>query len=204
MINLLPGDYKEDISYARRNTVIRKWIILSLASLAGIGIIVAGGWLYMQQSIDNLDKQLNSSRQELERQKVSDTQKKVEDISSNTKLAIQVLSREILFSKLLKQIGSTLPNNTALKALQIDNTQGGLQLDAEALDFNAATQLQVNLQDPKNGVFEKADINNIVCKSSEDTAQGETASLFPCTVSVRALFGKNTTYNYIAPGVVKQ
>jgi Tfp pilus assembly protein PilN len=196
MINLLPGDYKEDIMYARRNTRVRHWIILSTLALAGVGIIVAGGLLYLRQSVNSSNKQLELSRQMLETQKVGETQKRLEEISANTKLTVQVLSREILFSKLLRQIGSALPNSTVLKSLQIDKLQGAVQLNAGAADFNAATQLQLNLQDPKNGVFDKADINSITCGTP---TPGAPVTALPCDVNLKALFKKNNTYVYIAP-----
>jgi Tfp pilus assembly protein PilN len=195
MINLLPTEIKEDISYARRNTTLRRWIAISTFALIGVGIIVAGGLILLQQSVNNYSKQVAEARNGLAIQKVEETQKRVDDISANTKLTVQVLSREVLFSKLLRQIGSALPSSTALKALQIDKVQGGVQLNAAATDFNAATQLQINLQDPKNGVFEKADINSITCATGVDIK-----GALPCDVNLRALFSKNNSYVYIAPG----
>lgn len=196
MINLLPFEFKKDIAYARKNAKLRRWIAASIVSLAGVGIIIAGGLFFIQQSINSRTVKLEDSKKALQAQKVGQTQKRVEEISANTKLATQVLSREILFSKLIKQMGSALPASTALKSLQIDKLQGGIQLNAAASDFNAATQLQLNLQDPKNGVFEKADINSINCGENKDVSTG-----LPCDVSVRALFGKNNSYVYIAPAV---
>lgn len=204
MINLLPEGIKEDIFYGRRNTTLRSWIVVTVISLVGVGIIVAGGLLYMEQSIHNQAAQVEQAKQNLQAQKVDETQKRVEEISSNTKLTLQVLSREILFSKLIRQIGSALPANTALQSLQIDTVQGGIQLNAFAADFNAGTQLQLNLQDPKNGVFEKADINSITCTDPNDktTSQESKQKQFPCTASLRALFSKNNSYVYIAPTAV--
>lgn len=198
MINLLPHSLKEDITYARRNSRLRSWIFISLISLIGVGIIVAGGYLYMQKSINDQTNQLAIANDNLKAQDVESTQKRVEEISNSTKLTTQVLSREILFSKLIKQVGSTLPSGTALKSLEIDKVQGGIQLNAGAVDFNTATQIQVNLQDPKNGVFEKADINSINC--TKDAASSESA--YPCEVDLRALFGKNSSYYYIVPSNV--
>jgi Tfp pilus assembly protein PilN len=194
MINLLPTEFKEDISYARRNTRLRRWVLASSGALLGIALIVAGGLLYLQKNINDYTDQVALSRQSLQAQKVDETQKRVEEISSSTKLTVQVLSREILFSKLIRQIGSALPSSTALNSLQIDKVQGGVQLNASAADFNAATQLQLNLQDPKNGVFEKADINSIDCAT-----QADKPARYPCTVTLRALFGKNNSYVYINP-----
>lgn len=193
MINLVPTDFKKDISYARKNTKLRRWILAAIVALLGVGIIIAGGLFYIQKSIGSNTVKLEESKKALQFQKVDETQKQIGEISANTKLATKVLSREILFSKLLKQLGSALPASTVLKSLQIDKTQGGVQLDAAASDFNAGTQLQLNLQDPKNGVFEKADINNIDCGTPDENTG------LPCTVSVRALFSKNNSYVYIAP-----
>lgn len=201
MINLLPPDIKQDIFYARRNTRLRNWIIAGAVALAGLGVIVVGGLIYMQQAVKNQMSQVEQSRQNLQAQKVDETQKRVEEISGNTKLTVEVLSREILFSKLIRQIGSALPANTALQSLQIDAVQGGIQLNALAADFNAGTQLQLNLQDPQNGVFEKADINSITCADPSDptSTQAGEPKQFPCDVSLQALFGKNNSYVYIAP-----
>jgi Tfp pilus assembly protein PilN len=198
MINLLPQDIKEDIFYARRNTRLRNWIVVTVFALIGVGVIVAGGLLYMQQQIKSQTASVAQAKQTLHDQKVDETQKRVEEISSDTKLTLDVLSREILFSKLLRQIGSALPANTALQSLQIDTVQGGIQLNALAADFNAGTQLQLNLQDPKNGVFEKADINSITCADASTPLLPE-QKLFPCSVNLRALFGKNSSYVYISP-----
>ena len=194
MINLLPFELKKDISYARKNTKLRRWIVASAVALAGMGIIIAGGLFYIHNSTKSLTVKLEESKKTLKIQNVEQTQKRVEEISANTKLATQVLSREILFSKLIKQLGSALPASTALKSLQIDKLQGGIQLNAAASDFNTATQLQLNLQDPKNGVFEKADIDSINCGSTTDESAG-----LPCDVTIRALFSKNNSYVYIAP-----
>lgn len=195
MINLLPQAIKEDISYARRNTKLLQWIIATSTALFGVIVIVVGGLIYMQYSINESSKQLAVAKQTLASQKVDETQKNLESISSNTKLTVQVLSKEVLFSKLLRQIGSTLPPNTSLKSLQIDKVQGAIQLNANAADFNAATQLQVNLQDPKNGVFEKADINSITCGAQTSA----TANAPLCDVNLKALFSKQNSYLYITP-----
>ncbi len=195
MINLLPHEIKEDISYARRNTKLFHWLIAAVFALLGVILIVAAGLLFMQHSISQTNKQTTVAQDTLKIKKVDETQKKLEEISTNTKLVVDVLSKEILFSKLLRQIGSTLPSNTALKSLQIDKVQGGVQLNAGAKDFNAATQLQVNLQDPKNGVFEKADINSITCGA----ASTESAGGLSCDVNLRALFSKDKSFTYLNP-----
>lgn len=194
MINLLPNDFKQDISYARRNTALTKWIVFAIAALIGVGLIILAGLFYMDQTIKSQAKAVEESRQNLQVQNLEGTQKKIEEISSNTKLATDVLSREILFSLLIRQIGSALPANSALKSLKIDKIDGGIQLDTAVSDINAGTQVQLNLQDPQNGVFEKADINSINCGDKPDESTG-----LLCEANIQALFKKNNSYMYIAP-----
>lgn len=193
MINLLPTDTKQDLLYARRNTRLLHWIIACSLALAGVGLIVSAGYLYMQKSIVSHSRQVEAATKDLQVQRLEATSKELDEISANTKLVVQVLSREILFSKLLRQLGASLPEGTALNRLLVDKVEGGLQITASARDFEAASQIQVNLQDPNNQIFEKADIVGINC------SDGATASVYPCNVTLKALFGKNNQYFYIAP-----
>jgi uncharacterized protein YgfB (UPF0149 family) len=199
MINLLASNAKEDLLYARRNTIIMRWCILALVIIAGIGIIGISGIFYMRESQEKLQNQIELTKAQLKEQDLEGTQKQVESISSNVKLTIDVLSREILFSKLIRQIGSAMPADTSLTNLQITKTQGGIDLSAIAKDYNAGTQVQLNLQDPTNKIFDKADLVNISC-GSDSTIDAR----YPCTVTVRAQFGKNNSFYLIPPKGTKK
>lgn len=197
MINLLPTDTRRDTLYARRNSRMLRWLLALSVALVVSGLIIGAGYVYLNQSTKDYQKRLEVSKQNLQAQNVEQTQKKVEEISGNIKLTTQVLGKEILFSKLLRQFGATLPANTSLDQLQIDKLQGGLTLSVLAKDINSATQVQVNLQDPKNKIFEKADIENISCDP------GGTNKSYPCTVQIKALFLKDNPFLYIAPNAAK-
>jgi len=157
---------------------------------------VAAGHFYLQQSIDSYSKQVAASQQQLADQKLEETQKEIETVSGNLKLVVQVLSRAILFSKLLGQVGSAIPNGAVLTNLSISNkVQGGIDLSFSATDFQTATQVQLNLSDPNNQIFDKADIINVQCAEPG----GETVSdQYPCTIQIRALFAKNNSFSFIS------
>ena len=192
MINLLPPETRSNLLYARKNNQLRKRLSYLIFALIGALLIVFAGVFYLGQTTKSLEKETVKSRDSLQAQKIEDTQKTVEQISNNVKLTTQVLSREILFSKLLRQLGTVLPSNTSLQELQIDKLQGGITITALAKDINSATQVQLNLQDPQNKIFAKADIENILC----DT---ELAKTYPCTVQIRALFSQNNPFLFISP-----
>ena len=195
MINLLPPNTRKDMLYARKNSMLLKWSSTLIFAVLGAALIIASGMVYLTETTKNYEKRTETARQSLKAQKIDETQKKVEEISNNVKLATEVLSREILFSKVLMQLGSVLPAETSLQQLQIDDLKGGLTLSAGAKDIESATQIQLNLEDPKNRIFEKADIENINC-NGEDTNETQQ---YPCIVQIRTLFMKNNPFLYISP-----
>lgn len=195
MINLLPTGVRENVAYARRNTKLFKWVSALACFIAGVGLIVALGMFYMDSSIRNLSTQLEQTKAELEAKNLEDTQTRVDEISGSLKLAVQVLSREILFSELIKQIGAVIPAKASLTDLQIAKVEGAIDLKAVASDYNTATQVQVNLQDPNNKIFDTADIINITCNSS-----GATDPRYPCTTNIRARFASKNPFLFINRG----
>lgn len=192
MINLLPPDTRQNYTYARRNSTLLKWCVLFLISIAGVGLIVAGGLFYINQSSKSLAAQNALTQQSLKDQKIDEVQKEVQDIASSLRLTVQVLSKQILFSELIKQIGSAMPPKAALADLNITKTQGGIDLTAIASDYETASQVQINLADPKNQIFDKADLISINCNSSETTDKN-----YPCNVKIRAQFAKNNPFMFI-------
>jgi Tfp pilus assembly protein PilN len=200
MINLLPPDTKQAYRYAERNVSLLNWVIAATLSLVSIGIIGTYGWLTMRQSIMLSDKAVASTQQELRSAKLDETNKKVTDISNSLKLAEKVLGQEILFSKLLKQMATALPDGANLTGLNIAQVSSGSALDvtADAANYTVATQVQVNLADPTNQIFAKADIQNITC----DTA-GAANPDYPCKVTLRAQFAAKNPFLFINQKQVK-
>jgi Tfp pilus assembly protein PilN len=199
VINLIPPDVKQNIVYARHNSILRRWIGVFIASIVGVGIITVFGVFYMNQSVSSLTADNAKTKQDLEKQKINDVQKQVQDISNTLTLTVQVLSREILFSSLIKQITKAIPDGSILTGLEISQVQGGIDLNFVAKDYNTATQIQVNLQDPSNKIFDKSDIISITCSKTG----GSTVAGYPCTVPIRALFSKNNPYLFINSGAKK-
>jgi hypothetical protein len=195
MINLLPPDLKTGYLYARRNLSLRKWVILVLIALIGLGGLGAFGLMSLKQSQDEYSKQVAASQALLQKENYAETQKRVKEIGDSFKLVVKVLGQEVLFSQLLRQIAAAIPTGANLTGLTISQTQGGIDISANAVDYNTATQVQVNLADPENKIFSKADIISINC-NTDPTKTGQDA-IYPCTVNVRALFSNNNPYLFI-------
>lgn len=196
MINLLPPEIKKSLVYARRNRKLAKWGIATAIGIAGIGLVVLIGLFYINSQINAYANEVERTRASLNDQNMEDTQKRIKEIDDSVKLALQVLSKEVLFSRLLTGIGAAMPPGSSLQNLSIGEISGALDLQAIAVDYQTASQVQVNLEDPRNQIFEKADIVSISCNqpSGEDAEEAEVNLRYPCQVNIRALFAKDSPF----------
>lgn len=189
MINLSPNDHKDSIKYARRNSFLFKWL-MGLSVILGLTIVtILVGQIYLKTETNRYASINTNIKQSLTDKNMEGTLKTVENISSNLKLIDQVLSKQIIFSMLIKQVGAVMPANTVLSDIEISKTEGGIDLIANAKDHNSATQVQVNLADPQNKLFDKVDIVSINCDDKTD-------SVYPCKITMRALFTKNNSFSF--------
>jgi Tfp pilus assembly protein PilN len=192
MINLLPPEIKNSYRYARRNVALRRWVIICLVALIGLAGLATYGLLTLHQSTITYNNKITAANNLFKQEKFSETQTEVKDASNSFKLAVKVLGQEILFSKLIQQITATIPDGANLTELDINQTQGGIDISANATDYHTATQVQVNLSDPNNKIFSKADIIGINCVST-NAANPQ----YPCLITIRALFASNNPFLFI-------
>jgi hypothetical protein len=190
MINLLPDDYKIRLRYGRLNIRLIKWIAISFVLLGVLLLIFGFSWLYLNRQINNLNKSIVITENQLKAQNLEEVRKQAEEISQNIKIINQVISREIRFSSLIQEIGRVMPPGTVLSKLALsEKVDGGLDLDARTVNADAAAQIAVNLSDPKNNIFNKVDIVKVIC-STEPVA-------YPCVATLRALFDKKTPERFL-------
>ncbi|MFO0887031.1 MAG: hypothetical protein U0413_02275 [Candidatus Saccharimonadales bacterium] len=189
MINLSPDDYKESLRYARRSSKLLRWVGGTLIILIAVLLTQLIGFTYLKSETKRYQKINASITQDLKNNDLEGTLKTVENISGSLKLIVQVLSKQVLFSELIKQVGSVMPENTVLSNIEISKVEGGIDLSAETKDQESATQIQVNLMDPNNKLFDKVDIVSISC--------GESNPTYPCRATFRALFTKDNPFLFV-------
>lgn len=195
MINLLPPHVKNSYRFARHNQALRHWIVALALILVGLGLIGSYGLLTIHESAKHFQDQVAAGQAELKKNNVDVTNKDLKQFNTSLSLAVKVLDQEVLFSKLITQIGTAIPKGVSLTGLQINQLGGGLDLTAAADNYADATQTQVNLSDPSKDLFSKVDIVNINCGSQSSPSQGAL-----CTAQFRALFNINNQFLFINQG----
>ena len=189
MINLLPPETKQTFMFARRNAFLVRYLSGLLIGVAALAISVVIGLVLLQQETNNYKDSIAAAEADLKAQREEETIARVKDISNSLKLVVDVLEQEVLFSKLLRQVGAIMPSGTVLQSLSLDSElSGALDLQAGAVNYNAASQVQINLSDPDNGIFTKADLVSITCGASQETGA------YPCLVTLRAEFGQDNQF----------
>ncbi|MDZ7786462.1 MAG: hypothetical protein U5L95_05070 [Candidatus Saccharibacteria bacterium] len=189
MINLLPTEHKQANSYGLKNRALVRWIIALIIGIVGIWAIVGFGYYQLERSVTIQEQNIADAQQRLKEQDLDGVQTQTEEIDTSIQLAIKALERKVLFSDLLQKIGAVIPEDAVLEGVSIEEFDGGIDLTAKAKNYESATQIQVNLADPENGVFTDADITSINCNTPENE--------YPCTVNLRALFDDDSQFLFI-------
>jgi len=199
MINLMPDASKQDIRYARYNARLVRWTIGCLIVIAIMLATVVLGAFYIDRTKNSLSSSIEQGKANIATQKLDEVQKEAEELSQGVKLIVQVLSKEVQFSKLLQQIGTLMPAGATLGEIQLSSkVNGALDMTANAVDYQTATQVQVNLQDKNTSLFEKVDTLSVNCN---DTQTDTTINArYKCQIQVRALFKKDAAVTFLSGG----
>jgi len=194
MINLLPPATKENISYGRRNLVLVRWVAAVVTVIVSIGIITAGGQIFINKNIVSLQKASQITQNRTESKDFSATQNDIKNLSNNFTVVTQLLSKQVLFSKIFTKIGSIMPSGAILSGITLSNTSTSLDLNIASVNRDAATQAFVNISDPKNGLFDKADLVSLVCRTGSGTSQTK----YPCNANISVTIKANSSFYFLS------
>lgn len=193
MINLIPTDHKTSITYARRNSKITGWLIGAIIAISGLAIIAGGGLFYINQDIARNEASIKETQSALTAENEKETLTRVEEIGGRLSLVVNVLSRELLFSKLLPYLGALMPEGAIFENFSLARDQiGGIDLTIGAIDEFAASQALANIKDPENLLFSEADANQITCENKN--------TIYVCTASIRAILIEKNPFLLLSQG----
>lgn len=191
MINLLPPDTKEIITYSRKNKKLVGWVIALFIVVVVIILMTAFGMFYIQKNVSNLKTVSETTKNRITTQKLEETQKKMETLSTNFKTVIELLKKQLLFSIILQKTGNVMPPGARLEGINLSNTDFAVDLNVAGSSRQVVTQAFVNISDPKNGLFDKADLISVSC--NENPKAGE----LPCDAQIRVLIKNDSSFYFL-------
>lgn len=196
VINLLPDRVKSEIIYARKNRVLLLWLMAVAIVIAGVGGMTIFGQIFINKNIDSMQSITKTTQQRIADQDLSATQAEIKSLSDNFTTVTQLLSQQLLFSTMFAKIGNVIPQGAILSGITLSTTNTGIDIDVTATNKDIATQAFVNIDDPTNGLFEKADLESVDCttvSASNSAAENE----YPCTADIRVTLQKNSTFYFL-------
>ena len=191
IVNLLPPAVKSDITYARRNRTLLLWSIGGMCVLVLVSLTIFAGGQYIDSSRKKLQSELDSATSDVTTKKLDEIKSQASELSDGVKLLARILSSQVMFSKLLQEIGKLMPKDTILGDISLSSKiNGPLELTAFAVNEIAAAQILVNLSDKNTSLFEKVDLLNHACNEATD-------GRYKCVVGMRALFKSDAAITFM-------
>ena len=190
MINLMPIGIRKDREYGRKNAVLLKWLIQSATAMLLLLLFIIIGFGIMDKAQTAADSNKNAVSTSMSDEKLDETKKAYAEFSSNLKTVTQILSKQVIYSSLIKQIGSVTPPGASLNTISIASSDNALDLNFTIKSSDIAPVLQLNLQDIKNKLFEKADIIQVNCTQADDSTS-------KCSAQLRAAYRKDAAFLFI-------
>lgn len=192
MINLLPPQKLANIRIARSNTVLRRYIELTLLSLAVIvtAFITANYYMNIQQ--DNVQRVIETNQKTIK--ELEPVQKEAVQLSNTVNTIASLLTRDVRFSSLLEQIGGIMPNGSVLTGIQYstDDLKAPLVISAQVENEQIAAVLLNNIN--SSDIFASAEIqsiNSVEEENSTTTTQDQSTpqtSQYRYTATINAYF----------------
>jgi len=188
MINILPPELKQSRKYGRLNLFITKQLVgVVIIGALATGVMLSG--IRLTQDDQNfLDDALVVKNQAYDEVKHFESQ--ATTLRTKVGNIDKLLEREVKFSKLLVEIGSSIPVGAQLTSLALTGSSTEpLQISATIAEQDLAGVLRKNLVD--SGIFESADILSVSLREGGEGEKDEyvvslNASLSGSTEKVRS------------------
>lgn len=159
MINLLPPQRVVSLKIARSNTVLRRYVELTIVSMILLFAAFGMAYYFLHAQQTNTAQTVELDKQKIE--KLRPVQKQAEELSSTVNTVAGLLTNNVKFSQMLTQIAGLMPQGSVLTGLQfsIEDVKLPLAISAQVDSEQKAAILRNNIE--ASDLFSRADIQNI-------------------------------------------
>ncbi len=197
MINLMPDYMRQEVGYARRNYVLLKWLMTVGVVITAIGLMTVFGQYYINHNTKSLQATAEITQARIDSQDLQETQASIQGLSNNFITITQLLKRQLLFSKMFVKIGSIIPQGAVLSGITLSTTtSAAIDLNVITINRDVATLAFVNISDPTNGLFDKADLLSTSCTTVTAQTEGLSAK-YPCSATIKVVIKTDSSFYFL-------
>ncbi len=184
MINLLPYEEKKQLRAARFNTVLIRYLVTLWMGSIFMATIFAGAYYNLTLSKTSAEQLL--SQNQSKSSAYQSVQQQAATINANIASARNVLSQQILYSKVLISIGQITPQGVVIDKLSLSPSTFGtaITLQAYARDSDAALALKTAYQ--SSSIFSNVSIQNL----SGGSGTSGSVSGYPVSITLNVTINK--------------
>lgn len=159
MINLLPPQRVVSLKIARSNTVLRRYVELTVVSMILLFAAFGMAYYFLHAQQTNTAQTVELDKQKIE--KLQPIQAQAEELSGTVNTVAGLLTNNVKFSQMLTQIAGLMPQGSVLTGLQfsIEDVKLPLIISAQVDSEQKAAILRNNIE--ASDLFSRADIQNI-------------------------------------------
>ena len=149
MINLLPVERKADLSAARTNSILVRYLFMSGFGILLVAIISAGTFFSLSFAKDNAENRINAN--DAKYASFTKVKNEGDEFRKNLATAKEILDKQVTYSKLVYEIAAVIPSGTVLDNLNLDTKSFGsvIVIEASSTSFSNAVKLKDSLQASK-------------------------------------------------------
>lgn len=181
MINLLSEDSKANIKAARTNTILLRYSGIIVLAAIFLFTVLYVSYSVLQDTMNSAEQQISNN--DVESSVYNETKQQINNLSSQLSTAKSILDSEVLYSKVLVQLGQIMPAGAIIGELNLSESSfsgSPVELVAYAQSSTAAAQLQQTLQG--SSLFTQAEL-----QSTSDT---EGIDNYPVKITFSVIFNK--------------
>jgi hypothetical protein len=146
MINLLPPEYKEEISYGRKNRKTLSWATTVGFGILSLLIVTFVGRVTIESAKGQAVAQKTSIEEQIKQTKLSDTEKEYTSFINTTNNVKKIYSQEVLYSRLIRKLATLLPPDSKITNISLTDKDKALNLNFSNSRDGLGPVILVNLQ----------------------------------------------------------
>ncbi|NCO10736.1 hypothetical protein GW746_00100 [Candidatus Saccharibacteria bacterium] len=181
MINLLPGERKKQLEAARINTLLVRYIGMTLVATLGVLAVMYGSSMILNDTKMSADSLIETN--DTEAGIYGETKQKVSDLSAQLYGAKVVLDEEVRFSEILTGIGKLMPEGTVIG--NVDLTVASISSPVTITAYAQTTEQILALQ----SAFRSSPLVQTVSFQSVSADSGGIDN-YPVSVTMTVTFNK--------------
>jgi Tfp pilus assembly protein PilN len=159
MINLLPGDIKEQIAFSKRNKVLLRYVRLSVFAMLACTGLLGFSYLRLRTQQTEADKQLGVRQVEVAKYK--DLEKNAKNVNARIAAIKSIQATQSHFSSLLEDLGRVTPPSVVITSIALTgDDKKPVRISGTTPTLSAVAAFHDALQQ-KSARIAAADIENV-------------------------------------------